>query len=131
MVNIHGNWTIQVDPEHHRLVTECLDSWNEAGAEAFCKEYMEQAERLASESWVGIVDVSDWQFGVEEIWQPIEELNKWAVSKGQFAEIYVCNGIIKRKMMEDMGLDDLGAQVYFVEDMARAHQMADELLNKK
>lgn len=94
----HGSFKLEVIGQ--TLVVQCFDAWNIETVLRMCKEYKECIEDIKHKPWACLVDLSQWELSVPEMWDEVDKLNHWGNSNNQKYEAVICGMSIQKSLME-------------------------------
>lgn len=94
----HGSFKIEVVGQ--TLVVQCFDDWNIETVLRMCEEYKEHVRKINNKPWACLVDLSQWELSVPEMWDEIDKLNYWGNLNNQKYEAVVCGMSIQKTLMQ-------------------------------
>ena len=94
----HGSFTFE--KKGQLIISRAYDAWNKETAQSMCSECLKLAQSIKDKPWAILVDLTQWEFGTPDMWEPIEELNQWANKNNQKFEAVVCSLNIQQKLLE-------------------------------
>jgi len=95
----HGSFTFE--QKGQLIISRAFDAWNKETAQSMCKQMYILANKINDKPWGILVDLTQWEFGPPDMWEPIEDLNRWANDHNQKFEAVVCGLNIQKKLLEN------------------------------
>lgn len=94
----HGSF--KIESNNQVITVRFLDEWNRETSVRMCREFQVIANKISDKPWACIVDLTQWNLGGPEVWEPILEVNEWCTEHGQALEAVVCNTGVQKFIMK-------------------------------
>jgi len=94
----HGSYEIELFKQV--IIVRFFDAWNKETSLKMCEEFQREAKRITDNPWACIVDLTKWDFGGPEVWEPIVQVNDWCTENGQELEAVVCTNELQKYILE-------------------------------
>ncbi len=93
-----GNYSIELFEQ--TIVVRFFNSWTIETSLKMCEEFQKAALQISDKPWACIVDLSHWDFGGPDVWEPILKVNDWCTKNGQAIEAVICINELQKHVME-------------------------------
>jgi len=94
----HGSFKIELIKQV--ITVRFFGEWNKETSVRMCEEFHEKAKTITGQPWACIVDLTKWELGGPEVWEPIVQINDWCTENGQAFEAVVCRQELQKFIME-------------------------------
>jgi hypothetical protein len=107
-MNEHGTFKITVTGQTIRV--KLYDQWNYETSVRCCHEAKAEALLICNKPWAFLVDLSEWELGTPDSYEPFMEVNKWASLNNQTCEATIINLFIHKEIIEQTDLAFTGVK---------------------
>jgi hypothetical protein len=94
----HGSYKIELFKRV--IIVRFFDTWNKETSLKMCGEFQKKAKILTGSPWACIVDLTNWDLGGPEVWEPIIQVNDWCTENGQELEAVICITELQKYILE-------------------------------
>jgi len=83
----HG--TFELELKGQLIIVRAFDAWNIETSQSLCNNYLKLVDKIKDKPWGCFVDLTKWEHGTPDMWEPIDETNAWAKKHNQKFEAVV------------------------------------------
>jgi len=114
----HGSFEVKLVGQV--LVIKAYDTWNVETVLRLCDECKSLTSQIIDEPWAAIIDLSCWELGTPEIWEPISKLDAWINENNYKYEAVIINSILQKILLERSHEVLSNAETRFCKDINEA-----------
>ncbi|MEI6895947.1 MAG: hypothetical protein V5786_00395 [Psychromonas sp.] len=122
----HGFFKMEIIKQ--TLIIECFDAWNIETVLRHCAEYKELVRKINDKPWASLVDLSQWELAIPEMWDEIKELNEWANINNQKFEAVICSLSLQKWLMKDSHVALTNVETRFFDNRVQAQDWLNSVL---
>lgn len=96
----HGRYKIELTQQV--ITVHFYGTWNVETSRNMCRDFFKSAYKICAEPWACLVNLSQWELGGPDVWEPIIEVNHWCAKNNQMHEAVVCNYSIQKYILQEL-----------------------------
>lgn len=93
-----GSYTLEISGQ--TLILHAYGPWNIKTANSMCFDAKQLIKTIHHKPWACLTDITEWELGTPDIWEPVKKLNSWANRNNQKYEVTVCSPGIQKSLIE-------------------------------
>lgn len=96
----HGSYKIELCKQV--ITVRFVGAWNKETSLKMCDEFQQEAKKIAGNPWACLIDLTKWELGGPEVWEPILQINHWCTENNQQLEAVVCSNLIQKYIVKEL-----------------------------
>lgn len=121
----HGSFELAV--ENRTMMIKIFGAWNYEAVMAFGAEYVQQVEKLNSEPWACVLDLSAWELVTPDVWEQAAELSKLSNDSNLKYYAVICSSNIQQVLISKNEESLTNVETKLFENMQQARAWLQEV----
>ncbi|PKI16594.1 hypothetical protein [Colwellia sp. 12G3] len=119
-MNEHGSFSMKI--VDRTLMVEAVGAWNLETAIRWGQEFKLLVSSIEELQWACLVDLSNFELAIPEVWEHLDSVNKWSNLHNQKYEAVVCSLSLQKVLIEKSHAALTNVETKFCEDLNEAFE---------